>query len=199
MDRALLLASNQRGEMDLCQAWHAFRAWFSTSRVDEGSEDWRLFLAWYLFHWQAPARPSIAEWYVSERPSEVSAEEVRMVATASRSPLDFYEIHTLPEMGCFYVKSLFLGYQQSYAFAELPDGLKVGDVFFGKVIHFQQDEGVIAGHSPAFPPSAKVPIAYLKRQLILRRKDDFLNNFSMFESDLFNLYHDLLSLRMANQ
>lgn len=207
VDRAVFFANRNRPSDDIHNAWRTFRVWLSPW-LDYNSDDWRLFLVWYVFHWQSPmgegeetanfSVSSIAEQYVEECPEEVSLVEQKMIAVATKSPLDFYEIYKLPELDCYYVKSLFLGYLHSYAFAELPKGLKVGDVFFGKLIHFQEDKGVVAGHSRPFPPNAKVSIAHLRRHLINGRKEEFINNFSLFDSDLFNLYHDLIEGKGAD-
>lgn len=201
VDRAVFFANQNRDPQDIHDAWRTFRVWLS-SWIDYNSDDWRLFLVWYIFHWQAPAAslevpcrrvPSIAEEYLEKQPQEISESERKMVASAISSPMDFYEIHDFPELNCVYVKSLFLGFQHSYAFNELPEGLGVGDIFFAKIIHFQDDRGVIAAYSQPFSAMAKVSIAHMRRQLISGRKEEFVKNFPLFDTDLFNLYHDLLS------
>jgi hypothetical protein len=108
-------------------------------------------------------------------------------------PLDFYEVHFLPDLGCFYLKSLFLGFERSYAFDKLPLNLCDGDIFLGKIVHLFDDKGIIAGRSPAFGASAKVQISLIRRHLIRATPDVFQKNFSLFESDVFNLYHELIS------
>lgn len=199
VDKAVFFANQNRDPQDIHDAWRTFRVWLS-SWIDYNSDDWRLFLVWYVFHWQPlelaldreAASGSIAEQYAKAFPEEVSTAERRMIVAATTNPLDFYEIYEFPELGCYYVKSLFLGYQHSYAFNELPEGLNVGDIFFGKLVHFKDDRGVIAGHSRPFPATAKIAIAYMRRHLIKDRKEEFITNFALFDSDLFNLYHDLL-------
>jgi hypothetical protein len=199
VDRAFAFSNRRCDPQDIHDAWRTFRVWQS-AWIDYKSEDWRLFLAWYVFHWRVadeqnelPEAGPLAALYAAECPEEISPAEQKMLATAMGSPLDFYEIYELPEPNCFYLKSLFLGYQHSYAFTSLPPNLKTGDVFFGKIVHFRDDKGVIAAHSRPFPSTAKVAIAYIRRQLILGRKEEFIKNFSLFDSDLFNLYYDLLN------
>jgi hypothetical protein len=181
---------------DIHEAWTAFRVWLSP-RFEYGCQDWGLFLAWYVFHWKPVKNAirekfSLAELYAAECPAEVSEKEKILISEAVRNPLDFYEIYWLSELNCYYVKSLFLGYQNSFAFHEMPAGLEVGDVFFGKIVPLYEDRGIIVGHSRPIGGSAKVAIAYLRRELIRRRKSDFINDFYLFDSDIFNLYHDLL-------
>jgi hypothetical protein len=201
VERALTFANQRCDPRDIHEAWRAFRVWLS-SWIDYNSDDWRLFLVWYVFHWQAGAEegdsrpPTVAEYYINSN-EDSSPEDRWLLGSASVCPLDFYEIYEFVELGCFYMKSLFLGYQHSFAFPKLPEGLKAGDIFFGKIIHIRDDRGVVAAHSRPFPPSAKVAITALRRQLIQKRKEEFIHNFGLFDSDLFNLYHDLLSEEVA--
>lgn len=200
VDNAVFFANRTRNPSDIHDAWRTFRVWLA-AWIDYNSDDWRLFLVWYVFHWRTPElkaptevrSPSIAEQFARACPEEISDAQWAILKAGVGSPMDFYEVHEVPGLECLYVKSLFLGYQHSYAFSTLPGGLKVGDIFFGKIIQFEDDLGTIACHSRAFPVTARVPIAYLRRQLISGRKEEFIKNFSLFESDLFNLYHDLMT------
>jgi hypothetical protein len=198
IDGALAYARETRGLGDIRAAWDLFRVWLEPS-LNFASEDWRLFVSWYVFHWHPPGNEqkapepgaSIAERYYRERMAERYPELSSLVASGVKNPLDFYEVHFLPEMSCYYVKSLFLGYQYSFAFETLPEELKIGGVFFGKILHLGQDRGIILGHSRSFSVRAKVGIGRLRRDLVVRRRSDYLEEFWLFDSDVFNLYHDL--------
>jgi hypothetical protein len=196
---AIAFAFNGQGIGNLRDAWCTFRAWMHGD-LDPQAEDWRLFLHWYIFHWVSSSEnlsdchsdAVIAEKYSLSLEHALSLEQKKLVAAAIQAPLDFYETYWLAEWECFYLKSLFLGQERSFAFTKLPIDIKVGDIFFGKIVPLQYDRGILAAHSQIFDSSAKVPIARLRQDLISARKSDFSNNFHLFDADVFNLYHDLL-------
>lgn len=198
LDNAFAYSNETIGLADLRAAWDVFRVWVG-SGVNRRAEDWRLFLAWYVFHWHSsseevskrPELPSIAERYLRDRPDAVPPEVHLLVRSAIGTPLDFYEMLYLPEFERYYLKSLFLGYQQSFGFEALPEGLTVGDVYLAKIVHIYADQGLIAGISTPFHANAKVPIGFLRRNLIRNRATDFSSDFWLFDSDIFNLYQDL--------
>lgn len=198
LGRAMAFAYENCGVADVREAWNAFRVWLS-SELDPSAEDWRLFLFWYIFHWQPSDHPlpcsfeeSIAGRAFLTLREETSPRQEAFLRAAASSPLDFYEVYRLQEWDCFYVKSLLLGQEGSFSFRELPPEFTEGDIFFGKVIPLQEDQGVLAAHSAIFTSSAKVPISALRLELIKDRRADFSRNFRTFDSDVFNLYHDLL-------
>lgn len=197
VDRAVVFAEREFGPGDIHEAWRAFRVWLSPW-MDLDAEDWPLFLHWYVFHWRSPkagevpSRPrSIAERFARAEKASLAGSELQLLTIGSKDPPDFYEIMELREIGRYYVKSLLLGYQHSYAFSELPEGLGAGQIFFGKIIHLHSDRGVIVGHSRALPMTTKFSIAQMRVHLVNGRKKDFLRDFSLFEPDVLNLYHDI--------
>lgn len=198
LDNACSYAQETIGLADLRDAWDVFRAWLG-SGVNVRADDWRLFRAWYVFHWHSqssgssnrPELSSIAERYLRDRPEVEPPDAHLLVRSAIGTPMDFYEVLYLPDFERYYLKSLFLGYQQSYAFRALPEGLALGNIYLAKIVHVYADQGLVAGISPPFHANAKVPIGSLRRNLILTRAADFTRDFWLFESDIFNLYHDL--------
>lgn len=195
VDAAFAFARQKFGMKDVREAWSTFRVWMSES-VDFQADDWRLFMAWYVFHWHAdraasPEKAQVnAEIFMVAQPNYPSIQK-EILTSAVQSPLDFYEIYQLNEWECFYTKSLFLGLQHSFSFPRLPEGFRPGDIFFGKIVQVREDKGILVAHSPPLPNEAKVAIVQLRQDLIQQRKADFTQNFSLFDSDVFNLYYDL--------
>jgi hypothetical protein len=198
LDEVLSFVGETVGVADLRAAWDEFHAWLGHG-VDVRAADCRLFLSWYVFHWHSelklgserPNQPSLAERYLQDRHEQHSSDMHLLVRSAVGTPLDFYEVLYLPEFGRYYVKSLFLGYQHSFGFEELPPGLELGNVYLAKIVHLFDDQGVLAGVSSALNPYAKVAIGSLRRNLIKTRATDFTRDFWLFDADVFNLYRDL--------
>ncbi|MGZ3711960.1 MAG: hypothetical protein ACXVBE_09390, partial [Bdellovibrionota bacterium] len=113
---AMEFAHDRFGTGDLREAWAAFRAWME-SEMDACAEDWRLFLHWYIFHWQSLTSESIQNRHdstialqlASTLHDQISPMQKVFLHSALHSPLDFYEIYRLDEWDCFYFKSMFLG------------------------------------------------------------------------------------------
>lgn len=183
-------------ELDIYEAWKLFRVW-QEARLDPESEDWQLFLTWYVFHWKAElpnnlVKTTIANKFITAARNIFTSEELQIIESCCKTNLDFYEVHELPEFGFFYVKSLLLGYQYGYRFDQLPDDLKAGDIFLGKFAHIVDDRGVILAKSRSFGQDAKILIGNLRINLIKSRREDFIQDFSTFDSDIFNVYFDLM-------
>jgi hypothetical protein len=198
VDEVFSFANENAGLADLRIAWNVFRVW-QNPLIETNCEDWRLFLSWYAFHWrpeseanvQRPQSLTLAERYLGAFPAAQSMEVHALARHALKSPLDFYEVYYFQDYDRYYLKSLFLGVKQSYAFPSLMEGLTVGRIYFGKVVHLFADQGILIGHSRALPTSSKVSIARIRRNLIEKRAADFARDFWLFDSDVFNLYHDL--------
>jgi len=197
IEEAFAYANSTIGLADLREAWDVFRVWLD-HRIDAHADVWQLFLAWYVFHWRAsPKRtrrlpPTIAEKYLLHSPDALHADLHGIVQSAVGAPIDFYEVLYLPDLDTYYLKSLFMGYQKSFGFQRLPRGMELGNVYLAKVVHLYEDQGLIAGISAALGLEAKVAIGNLRRNLIKKRATDFMCEFWLFESDIFNLYRDLL-------
>lgn len=197
MEQAIQYAEDTMGPSEIQCAWRAFRVW-TEAWINPNAVDWDLFLYWYVFQWRGadPKEPSqrsepLAKRYLNHAGPDLSSLDKTLIQSVLEIPLDFYEILPLQEPNIFYVRSMLLGYKHSFGFQELPEPLAAYNIFFGMILHTSSDVGIILAHSAPLPETAKFLVAEMRIQLVNRRKMDYLKNFSIFNSDVLNLYYDI--------
>ena len=180
---------NVESENGRSRAWNAFRAWNEESCISTRDHE-SIFLAWYLFKAQpiaeCPSRlASFAKIFANEM-LYISPLDRSLIERAESAPIDFFEVHEIPNLNKFYLKSLCLGYRGSFSFFEPPLESRPGDIFLGKVIPIMEDKGILMAKGPRLSRDTKVSVASLRRSLIENRRQEFLSNFPLFEADIFD-------------
>jgi hypothetical protein len=170
-------------------AWQDFNMSDSPKALDEGGEERRIFMPYFLFHWD-PDRSSrrrraqgtggvVARSYVLEKSKQLTAMERLFLEQATTQPISFYEILWSEPGDRMAVRDVLMGGETEVIERSASRTLRQGDLVYAQVWN-QPELAVLGCCAPVvIPPDKKVQIIELRKKLrkrIAKQNRDLIAN-----------------------
>jgi len=164
---------NQIGE-----AWQDFHATDLPLQFDERSHEGRIFMPYFLFHWDPQRRRSgkgavtkggiVARWFTLERAGKLSDMERLFLEQATTQPVTFFEVLWTDGDERIGLRDMLLGTETEVIEHSASRSLRRGDIVYGQVWKLQR-LSILGSLAPiGIPPTWKAEVFELRKKL--RRK-----------------------------
>lgn len=173
--RLLTWARSELGD----EAVHAAMVDFTLGRhvIEPPGAEEQLFVPWLLYSWRprpptSPMRsadrddaPSIAEAYFHSRGAQLSASERDFLRAVFEEPFSFYDIEGCKPGQSLLLRDILRGVRREAIEVSGSQGPRPGDIFFCRVVPFEDVNLIIGSGSIVMNPRCKEPILELRGTL----------------------------------